>query len=467
LALEPKKMTLAERLAALKAKHAEIEGKIEAILSDVAKSGHTMDAAQKESVTELESEADALVDEIALTERAIARQAKSAKPVDAPAPTGVIVKDPRSIRVAAPKLDPGVAFARQARVEILAAKSYKNPTTVAEQLYPHDDVLKAAVAAATTTNDTWAKPLVPSGGPAADFIEYLRPRTILGRFGTDGIPALRRVPFRTPLIGQTSPGSASWVAEGAAKPLTKFDFTPTELLPLKVAAITVATMELLRDSSPSADILFRNQLAEALIARLDVDFINPAKAASAGVSPASITNGVVQIQSSGTDEAAVRDDIRKIFGAFITANNAPTNGVWIMSSLSALALSLMVGPLGQPSFPGITMTGGTFFGMPVITSEYVQGDSDGSYVVLVNASDIYFGDEGGIETSMSSEASLVMADDPTMNSTTPTPAQMVSMFQTNSVAFRVERSLNWKKRRASAVAVLGSVRWGEPSGSGA
>jgi hypothetical protein len=57
----------------------------------------------------------------------------------------------------------------------------------------------------------------------------------------------------------------------------------------KVAAISVVTEELLRFSSPSADRLVRDGLAGAVIARLDIDFIDPGKAAVANVSPASIT----------------------------------------------------------------------------------------------------------------------------------------------------------------------------------
>src|SRR5690606_22367589 len=123
-----------------------------------------------------------------------------------------------------------------------------------------------------------------------DFVEYLRPMTILGRFGQAGVPSLRRVPFRVPLIGQTTGGDGYWVGEGKAKPLTQWQYGQTNLEPTKVANIAVATEELLRDSSPSAEALIRDELANALRERLDIDFINPAKAAVAGISPASVLN---------------------------------------------------------------------------------------------------------------------------------------------------------------------------------
>ena len=77
---------------------------------------------------------------------------------------------------------------------------------------------QAAVPAANTGDSDWAGALVSDeGGVFADFVEYLRPRTILGRFGTDGVPSLRRVPFRVPLVGQTTGGEGYWVGEGKAK----------------------------------------------------------------------------------------------------------------------------------------------------------------------------------------------------------------------------------------------------------
>jgi hypothetical protein len=50
----------------------------------------------------------------------------------------------------------------------------------------------------------------------------------------------------------------------------------------------------------------RDELARAVIERMDVDFIDPAQAAVSNVSPASITNGVPPLSSAGTSEANIR-----------------------------------------------------------------------------------------------------------------------------------------------------------------
>jgi hypothetical protein len=132
---------------------------------------------------------------------------------------------------------------------------------------------------------------------------------------------------------------------------------------------------------------------------------------------------------------------------------------WVMPETVAIDLSLATNEVGAPAFPGITPNGGTLAGLPVFTSQYVPTDSDGPVVALIKGDEIFLGDEGGVQVSVSDQASLLMDNAPTMDSTTPTGASaMVSMWQTNSVAFLVERFINWQKRRASAV-VWAHVNW--------
>ncbi|HGM6583364.1 phage major capsid protein [Pseudomonas aeruginosa] len=467
--------TISEQIEAFAAELKTKQAAMDSLIDKSGEQGMTFDVDQKEEYKTLKMETDALEEHIDLLRERQKREAKSAKAVSddpgAQRMSGVKTLDMKEVQVRAKntqKLEPGIAFARAAKCLALGHLEHRDAIGIAKSLYEGQDsiiaatqrlVTKAAVAAATTSDATWAGPLVGDETSVfADFVEYLRPQTILGRFGTNGIPSLRRVPFRVPLIGQTSGGDGYWVGEGQAKPLTKFDFERKTLEPLKVANIAVATMEVIRDSSPAADGIIRDQLAAALRERLDIDFIDPAKAAVAGVSPASILNGVAGIPSSGNTADDVRADIRALFNAFIAANNAPTSGVWLMPATTALALSLMQNPLGQAEFPGISMTGGELFGLPVIVSEYIPTSSAGAVVALVNASDIYLGDEGGVDLSMSTEASLQMdnaPDNPTTASTV-----LVSLWQRNLVGFRAERAINWARRRASAVAYLTGVNWG-------
>jgi HK97 family phage major capsid protein/HK97 family phage prohead protease len=456
--------TIAEQIAALEASRNAKSARMAEVMQKSMDEGRSTDQAEQEEFDTLAQEVEAIDGDLKRLRLMEKSQAASAKPVAGKtAAEGTAARS--AVQIKAPALEKGIGFARLAKVKALAKLDGESVRTVAKELYGEDSavygvVMKAAVPAGTTAEGNWAGALVGEGTDViADFVEYLRPRTILGRFGQNGVPGLRNVPFNVPLVGQTEGGEGYWVGEGKAKPLTSFGFERNILDIYKVANIAVVTEELLRRASPAAEGLLRDSLAAAIAARLDTDFVNPAKAAVAGVSPASITNGLTAVVSSGGDADAIRTDIRALMATFIAAQNAPTSGVWIMGSTTALALSMMTNPLGQPEFPGISMNGGTFAGMPVIVSDYIPSGT----VVLANASDIYLADEGGIQVDMSREASLEMADNPAHNSGTPTGAtSLVSMFQTNSVAFRVERFINWARRRPTAVTILTGATWGQP-----
>jgi HK97 family phage major capsid protein/HK97 family phage prohead protease len=468
---EGRNMNIQEQLDGYKATLEQKSQALQAVMAKSATDGRTLDAAEAEEYDTLEQEIEATKTHIGRLEKMLTMNVAKAVPVDN-SPNAKAVAANRSgalpaVAKAANKLAPGQEFAQYVMCLGAAKGDLHTAKSIAESRFPTSErihnTLKAAVAAGTTTDATWALPLVEYNQFAGDFVDYLRPRTILGQFGQGGIPALRNVPFNIHIRGQTSGGAGYWVGQGAPKPLTKMDFNDVYLGYSKVANIAVLTEELVRFSNPSAELLVRDSLAAALIERLDTDFIDPSKAAVSNVSPASITNGVTPVVSSGNDATSVRADIRSVMSQFITANITPTTGVWIMSATTALALSLMYNALGQREFPDIEMTGGRFHGLPVIVSEYVPSDSNGSYVILANASDIWLADDGNVVVDVSREASLQMLDNPTNNSSTGTATSMVSMFQTNSVAIRAERWINWQRRRLAAVAVISGVNWGEES----
>lgn len=473
-------MNYAEQITAFEGRRKTLSDANEAIMATAAAEGATLDAEQSATFDENEAdivEIDKHLDRLRKMEKSAVSRAtpvEGVKSVD----TGAAARGGRIEVKSAEKLAPGIAMARLVKCFGMAKGNLDQASRIAMARYGENSnafgelksladrgfmaIEKAEVPAGSTQTNSWAEDLVGDTTSAyADFVEYLRPQTILGKFGTNGIPSLRRVPFRVPLVSQTAGGAGYWVGEGKAKPLTSFDFARTTLEPLKVANIAVLTDEVIRDSSPSAEAIVRDQLVEALKARLDIDFIDPAKTASAGVSPASITNAASNGAGSGTGDADdVRADIRSLLGEYIAANNPPTTGVLIMGSGTALALSMMVNALGQNEFNGIGMNGGMLLGIPVITSEHVPA----GVVVMVNASDIYLADEGGFRLDMSREASVEMLDSSltgdSIGVVPGTAASTVSLWQTNSVGFLAERTINWAARRPSAVAYLSGVAWG-------
>jgi len=205
----------------------------------------------------------------------------------------------------------------------------------------------------------------------------------------------------------------------------------------------------------------RDSLAAALIERIDRDFIDPAEAGSANVQPASITSGLVALTSAGTSADNARTDVGVILKNYLSANQSVAGLVFIMPNTLAMALSLMVNSLGQPEFPALGVNGGSLMGVPVITSQYAANESGGgNLVVAVNAPEVFLADDGQVTVDASQEASLQMSDAPTGSSTSGAGASVVSMYQTNSIALRAERFINWAKRRSTAVVYMDDVNWG-------
>lgn len=460
--------TIGEQIADLEAKRAANAARMGEITNKTLTDGRTKDAAEseefgtlKDEIGDIDSELKDLRD-LEVINKSVAKPVTGVVPGKTTTGTDDALKSrdstPRAISLEK-KLEPGIGFARYAGIMAAAKGSVSDAVMIAENRFPeekqllqvirnHQMIVKAPVDIGTTLDADYAAPLVYAQNLANEFIEFLRPQTIVGK-----MTGLRRVPFNIRVPRQLTGGSAGWVGEAAPKGVTGTTLDTVTLKYKKLATIAVISEELARFSSPSAELIIRDTLAGAIIQQMDSDFVNPANTGTTDVKPASITNSVTGIASSGTDENSVRRDIQALFAPFIAANLTPAAGVWIMSATNALALSLMVNNLGQPTFPGINMTGGSFNGMPVIVSEAV-----GNIVILANASDILLADDGQVTIDTSREASLQMDSAPT---NPPVAATVfISLWQMNLLGIRAERYVDWVKARPQSVQYLSGVEWG-------
>jgi len=473
---KPRKTTMptfSELAAELEGRIAPKETRMKTIMQASMDEGRELDESEAEEYDDLADEVKAMRQKLTRLS-AVSASAATAKPAHGDTIERATMARAQIVTpVVAPKTheEKGLTFARMVSSYAIAGGDPIRALDVVKRRYPNmsrpdmqqiQTVLKAQVEGGTTTDPSWAEPLVEPTNLVSEFVEYLRPMTIVGKFGVGNIPALRRVPFNVKFPAQTSGGTGYWVGEGKAKPLTRMDFTSVTLRWCKVANIAVLSEDLIRMSAPSAELIVRNSLAEALQARMDSDFVNPAITLTPDVRPASITNGATNSACSGVDAAAVRDDLTTMLSTFVTADIPTTSVVLIMRTAQALRLSLMRNALGGREFPDITMNGGMLEGIPVIASQYVPS----GIVIACVASEIYLSDDGGVSVALSREASLEMDSTPSsmINDGASPPlsveATMVSMFQTNSVAIRAERWINWQRRRTAAVAYLTGCGWG-------
>jgi len=441
--------TTTDHIQNLEHKRAALAARMTAIMETAAADGETL-------VAEAATEHDGLTAQVKSIDADLQRwrehetlQITKATPVPAtPVVTHTLALPRVSVR---PNVPLGTAFVRQACALLVC---HGNRYEAAEYAKRWDDStpevalsLKAAIAPGTTTDATWANPLV-NQTISSEFLELLRPATILGQ-----ISGLRQVPFNTKVPAQTGGGTYGWVGEAKPKPLTKLAFSSEVLGITKVAGIIVLTEELVRLSNPSAEALCRADMIAGIAQFLDSQFIDPAVAAVAGVNPASITNGAPTSAASGAPLA----DIMGLINHFAT-NNIAVNGVHvILSPANALALSFRSNGDGSPQFPGIGLNGGDYRGLSFVASQ-----AAGTNVIALQPSLILYADDGGVTIDASREASLQMDSAPASPADATTV--YVSLWQTNTVGLRAERFANWKRANANAVKYLTAAAWPAPTG---
>lgn len=370
-------------------------------------------------------------------------------------------------------LPPGIAFARFAMCLAAGRGNLLQSAELAKSLWPDFPQLvgiikhasgvggtagdewvarvihtKAAVAAGTTTDPTWAAPLVDYATMQDEFIGLLRPATIIGR-----LQGFRRAPFNIRIPRQTSGTSVGWVGEAKPKPVSKLGFDAVTLPWAKVAGICAITEELARFSSPSAEALVRDDLVATISDFLNVAFIDPTQAANpAANSPASITYGSETIPSTGNSVSAITADIQTAL-SYVSQNGLPLDGLaWVMNPRTKIYVSMLrLGTAdGVFAFPEVAASG-TLAGFPIVDSASVPitAADNSTFIALVKPSEILLADDGGVTLDASREASIAMSDDGT--------GSLVSLWQNNLIGLRAERYIYWQPRRAACCVVISGV----------
>lgn len=299
-------------------------------------------------------------------------------------------------------------------------------------------VIKASVGAGTTNNGNWAGDLAGDRAAAAmEFMGLVRQQSIVGR-----LTGLRRVPSLTPLMLQTGGATAAWVKEGSPMPVSAMSFKRESLSALKVAAMCVVTVELLRSTDPWAEAFIRNDLVRAVAEASDAAFIDPANAGSDGETPASVTYGVTAQASTGQFALDVKKMIASFSGDLLSA--------YFVGRPELLA------QIAGTEFPNVGARGGEILGIPALASRGVPNDGSGNYTLtLIDPTGIaYVAEDAQAEVKASSQGAVQMSDDP---SASPTGANLVSLWQVDAVAIAALLRENWKVNRTGSVAQLTGI----------
>lgn len=445
-------MTYAEQLAKVKATLEAKRKTMGDVMTKAAKEGRTVTADEN-------SEIEAVEDEIKQLEKNAERlqglikaiaNAKNLTPVAGDTPeqanaSAEGAKEPEKAGTPAtvtPNLEKGIGMAMIVRASAIAAKS-GGATTVKEVLnswHAPDNVIKAAQEKAvigTTTDPNFGASLVNYSNLSNEFIELVRKQTVVDKMAAK----MRQVPFNVKIPEQTASATVGWVGEGAMKPVGNPAFKNVTLASSKIAGIVLLSDELIRFSNPKADALVRDDLVAQTAQFIDQQFFDPAKA-EAPESPASVLNDVTAIPSTGITAEAIEADINKLVSQMVDAGISLEGAYWVTGETRAMGLSGLRDPLGRTFFEGMTLTGERVLkGLLVLPSGAVADK-----LVLIVPSQILLADDGQVDFSTSTEATINMGTEAVPN--------MVNLFQHNLTAIRGERFIRWKKRRIHAAGYI-------------
>jgi HK97 family phage major capsid protein len=439
--------TIAERLAEFQAKRQQLldtkQTLVNRVIVDEARS---FDESEDEQNKDLTAQIKAAEDTISALREHEALMVKSATPLapDAGRSVEIGAGGPLSVRRNLPK---GTSFTRFA----MALAAAKGNLTVAERIAETKwkdspevaAVIKTATNEGTTSDSTWAGPLVQYNDMASEFIELLRAETIIGR-----LTGLRRVPFNMRVARQTSGTTGTFVGEGLPTPVKELALDTVTLPWAKCSTICVISSELARFSDPSAEARVRADLIEGIAEYLDKRLLDPAYPGVTNVSPASLTNGVTPTQASGSTLAALDSNWRTVIASFASTNQKLQSLVVVMSPAQAIKFSMMRTNQDVPVFPAMGMNGGTMYGLPVLTSNNVTGSGSpgDEFIIFIDQNEVFLADDGQITLDVSAEASLEFNDAPSGGATS-----LRSLWQNGLIGVKAERWIYWTKRRSTAV----------------
>jgi len=455
-------MKITEQLAAFDARRKGIVARMDELMAKAGDDGRTLDAAETEEYDGLAADlksVDGHVDRLKAHEATMISRAAPVTPDAGRPPSSGTVYDlgarqPISVQRNLPK---GTGFTRYCMALAVSKGNIVQAERIASQHFKDTPevglVLRAAADAGTTSDTTWAAPLVQYQDMVSEFIDLLRNATILGRMN-----AVRRVPFNVRIPRKTAGSTGAFVGEGSPTPVRELAFDNITHPWAKASAIIVVSAELARLSNPSAEALCRQDLIDGISEFLDKRLVDPVYAGVSGTSPASLTNGVTPRAASGATLAAIDDDVASLMQVYAAANLGLASGVWVMSPSLAITLSMLRTNQDTPAFPGMGVNGGTFYGLPAVTSNSVapSGSPGDQHLILVNQNEVLLSDDGQMMVEASAEASLQMSDSPS------TGAQsLVSLWQNGLLGLKVDRWIYWSKRRSQAVQFIdGAQRYG-------
>lgn len=255
--------------------------------------------------------------------------------------------------------------------------------------------------------------------------------------------------------------TASYVGEGAKKPVTEPTFDSIEMSAKKLAAIVLITQEARDWTLPNIDAYIRDDLRSAMSQAID---LNAYFGTGAGDSPTGILMqaGIVTIPADDYFDVALAPTIteidawasRMVLSLTLANIGAANTWAWLMNYRTLEYLkNLRVGDTtGVYAYPELRGENPTWKGFRVFVTNQVPinggATTDETTVALIDFRHVLYGEEEGIIVKTSDQATIDVS------------GTLVHLFQQNMYAILTEAQHDFGIRHLRAAVKSTGVRWG-------
>lgn len=314
-----------------------------------------------------------------------------------------------------------------------------------------DLITRSSVAAGSTSDALWAQPIALPSPLGTELVKLLYPTDILLQLLARGA---RRLPFNCLFPRVNTGASSSWVAAGKPEPVSKDSLDTANFGITKTGGIQILTSELARSPLLDSASMVAADMVESLAKFRNRSAFDPDFAGVFQESPASLTYGLSQIQSSGTSIDNLSDDAGRAMNQLTDGGVPLVNAVWVMSERLAGYISRLRTTTKALAFPTMSAKGGTWFGLDVLTSgaEVESSSPSESFFVLLDVGSVAIAQDDTPLINVTKETSLQMLTDPSTGATTN-----VSLWQQGLIAVRALVATKFLRRRDVAFAIVRGI----------
>jgi hypothetical protein len=319
---------------------------------------------------------------------------------------------------------------------MLAHGHLGNCIDTAERERAHPEIitiLKALVDAGSTLSSTWGNQLVNADPAMTNFVESLRS---FGIFDL-AVPFMKPSPMKTKNVLVSTALVGGTVPEYSTKPLGSESLTGITMSETKVAAMVVASDELLRFSALGTRLL-GSEIRRCVAVQTDTAFLQKI---SAGISP---------VASSGATAANIMTDIDAAADTMTISADAKLFAVTTPAIARAIRTKGQV-TNGGFAFPG-AISGDPFGPYTLVASDGVPSGQ----MIIFDAAQLC-ADPGSVETGQSNQATLEMSDTP--GSPPIASTVVISLWQNNLSALRAERIFAVERPRTTSVGIIQTITY--------